>query len=297
MTIVCIGEAIVDLVCERRIASPDEADSFVPHPGGAVANVAVAISRAGGESALLGGVGDDIWGRWLREKLKEAGVHVGWMANVPELNSPLAVVIFDHEGEPAFQVYGAGIEPTMRAAARYVEEALNEAEALVFGSNTLVGAHEREVTLRARRGALDRDLPVLYDPNIRPSRWERLDRAIAFCREMCDGAFVVKANTEEAMMMTETNDPVAAAHGLCALGARLGIVTMGAEGAVMRGAAEAEARSPEVEVVVPLGSGDAFMGALAAGLSRVGWDATRAAEALPAAVEAGAEACTAWGAQ
>lgn len=297
MTIVCIGEAIVDLVCERRIESPDDADSFVPHPGGAVANVAMAISRAGGESALLGGVGDDIWGRWLRRRLTEAGVHVGWMASVPDLDSPLAVVIFDQSGEPAFQVYGAGIEPTMQAAARYVEEALDEAEALVFGSNTLVGAQEREVTLRARRGALDRDLPILYDPNIRPGRWARIEPALEFCREMCDGAFVVKANAEEAMTMTETDDPVAAADGLCALGARLGIVTMGAEGAVMRGAAEAEAMSPVVEVVAPLGAGDAFMGALAAGLSRVGWDATRAADALPAAVEAGANACTGWGAQ
>lgn len=297
MTIVCLGEAIVDLVCEQRIGSPDDADSFVPHPGGAVANVAVAISRAGGRSALLGGVGDDIWGRWLREKLGEAGVHVGWIASVPELDSPLAVIIFDLEGEPTFQVYGAAIEPTMQAAARYIEEALDEAEALVFGSNTLVGSQEREVTLRTRRGALDRDLPILYDPNIRPSRWEKLDSALAFCREMCDGAFVVKANAKEAMTMTGTGDAIAAADGLCSLGARLGIVTMGADGAVMRGAAEAEAKAPEVEVVVPLGAGDAFMGALAAGLSRVGWDATRAAEALPEAVEAGARACTAWGAQ
>ncbi len=297
MTIVCIGEAIVDLVCERRIGSPDEADSFVPHPGGAVANVAVAIARAGGESALLGGVGDDIWGRWLRERLSEAGVHVGWIASVTELDSPIAVITFDLQGEPTFQVYGAAIEPTMRASARHIDEALDEAEALVFGSNTLVGAQEREVTLRARRGALDRQLPILYDPNIRPGRWEKLDSALTFCREMCDGSFVVKANAAEAMTMTGTSDPVAAADGLCALGAELGIVTMGADGAVMRGAVEAEAGAPEVEVVVPLGAGDAFMGALAAGLSRVGWDPARAAETLPDAVEAGARACTAWGAQ
>ena len=65
----------------------------------------------------------------------------------------------------------------------------------------------------------------------------------------------------------------------------------------MRGAVQAEATSPKVDVVSPLWAGDAFTGALAAGLSSVGWDPARAAEALPGAVEAGARACTGWGAQ
>ena len=55
--IVCLGEALVDLICERPVRSLDEADSFSPHFGGALANVAVAARRAGADSARAGAGG------------------------------------------------------------------------------------------------------------------------------------------------------------------------------------------------------------------------------------------------
>ena len=45
----CLGEALVDLICEHPVASLTEADSFSPHFGGALANVAVAAARAGAD--------------------------------------------------------------------------------------------------------------------------------------------------------------------------------------------------------------------------------------------------------
>jgi fructokinase len=295
--IVCLGEAIVDLVCERELAEPGEADQFVPHPGGALANVAVAVQRAGAEAALLGGVGDDAWGSWLRERLWREGVDVRWMASIEEAPTPVAFVTFDWEREPSFAIYGEGIGRTMRAAGPHLPEAIGDAQALVFGSNTLVGEPERELTLRARRAARDSGAHLLFDPNLRPNRWRELSRGVRLSREMIDGTLVVRANQWEARELTGEADPAAAAQALCELGAKLGVVTVGREGAVMRGAAAAEESSPPVEVVSPLGAGDAFMGALAAGLAKLEWDPERAAEALPGAVEAGARACTGWGAQ
>src|SRR3954469_23904759 len=156
MTILCLGEAIVDLVCERELSEPGEADHFVPHPGGALANAAVAARREGGDAALLGGVGDDAWGSWLRERLWHERVDVRWLSTVEGLATPVAFVTFDWEREPSFAIYGEGIPETTRAAAAHLDEALAVGAALVFGSNTLVGEPEREVTLRARRAARDK---------------------------------------------------------------------------------------------------------------------------------------------
>ena len=152
------------------------------------------------------------------------------------------------------------------------------------------------MTLRARELALAAGRPVLFDPNLRPTRWERLDDALELCRGLFEGAFVVRTNDEEARLLTGLDDPAAAAEELVALGARLAVVTLGADGALVRGEASAHAPGVEVEVVSTLGAGDAFMGTLAAGLADAGWDAARAAEALPAAVEASAETCKIWGA-
>jgi sugar/nucleoside kinase (ribokinase family) len=296
MTILCLGEAIADLVCERELAPAQAPEVFVPHPGGALANVAVAAAREGAGAALLGGVGADLWGDWLRDRLGEAGVCLDWMERVEEHATPVAFVTFDERGEPAFQVYGEGIEATMLAGGRHLDRALAGSEALIIGSNTLVGDPERELTLGARRRAVDLGLPVLFDPNLRPNRWRDLDRAVELCREACESVFLVKTTRSEAELLTGRSDPPAAAAALCGLGARIAVVTTGAEGAVMRGAAEGSTGAPDVEVVSALGAGDAFMGALAAGLSRLGWQEDRAPEALEAAAAAGARVCRHWGA-
>jgi fructokinase len=295
--ILCLGEAIVDLICERELSEPGEADSFVPHPGGALANVAVAARRGGAEAALVGGVGDDAWGSWLRERLWHERVDVRRLAMIEGLATPVAFVTFDWEREPTFAVYGEGIGAAMRSASDDLDEAIDEASALVFGSNTLVGEPEREVTLEARRRAREREIPILFDPNLRPNRWRDLGPAIELCRAMCEGTAVVRVNEDEAHQMTGERRPEAAAEELHRLGAKLGVVTQGPKGALMRGAAEAQGAPPEVEVISPLGAGDAFMGAFASGLAALGWDLREAAGALPAALAAGARACTGWSAQ
>lgn len=93
------------------------------------------------------------------------------------------------------------------------------------------------------------------------------------------------------MAITATDDPRAAADELAAMGAELAVVTLGTEGAVIRGACDAQAPTVEVEVVTTLGAGDAFMGALVAGIAERGWDAARAGEALAPALAAAARAC------
>lgn len=286
----------MDLVCERELDSPADADSFTPRFGGALANVAVAARRAGAPAALAGGAGDDPWGAWLRRRLREEEVSLEWFSLVGGVRTPLALITFDRRREPVFQVYGEGIEATLRSVEPLLDSALDAAEALVFGSNTLVGEGERGLTLRAREMALDRGVPVLFDPNLRPHRWDDLDRARELCLRVCEDAFCVRTNEEEALWLTgaDAGGAEAAAEAIASRGATLAVVTRGAAGAVARGAGQAEEPGVAVDVVSPLGAGDAFMGSLAAGLSRAGWDPSSVAEALREAVEASAHVCTVW---
>jgi sugar/nucleoside kinase (ribokinase family) len=295
--IVCLGEALVDLICERRVESFTEASEFRPHFGGALANVAVAASRAGARTALAGGAGDDEWGSWLSERLEAEGVDLRWFELMGEEKTPVAFATIDRSGDASFQIYGEAIADAVVGVGPHLSETLADAEALVYGSVTLAEPEEREVTLRARELALERDVRVCFDPNIRPNRWGgHPERAIEISRRLIDGSYVVRANREEALGLAEVDDPRRAATELAEMGATLAVVTLGEEGAVIRGACEAELPSPQVEVVSTLGAGDAFMGTFVAGLAERGWDQARADEALGPALEAAAEACTRWSA-
>jgi sugar/nucleoside kinase (ribokinase family) len=295
--IVCLGEALVDLICERPVGSLTEADSFTPHFGGALANVAVAASRAGADAGLAGAAGDDEWGAWLRERLEREGVDLRFFGLLEGEQTPVAFASFDGDREPSFQIYGDAVEVAVESLGPRIDEAIAAASALVYGSTTLANAGERAVTLRARELALAGGARVCFDPNFRPNRWGGASAPAARAsRELIAGSTLVRTNREEALAIAETDDPRAAAETLVALGAELAVVTMGSEGAVMRGACDAEAPAPEVEVVSTLGAGDAFMGTLVAGIAGRAWDLARAGESLVAALEAAAEACTRWAA-
>jgi sugar/nucleoside kinase (ribokinase family) len=293
LVIRCLGEALVDLICERPASSLSEADSFRAHFGGALANVAVAAARAGADAGLAGAAGDDEWGRWLRARLAAEGVDLAFFDLAEGAQTPVAFATVDASGEPSFVIYGEAIADALDLLGPRLEELADSADALVFNSTTLAEAGERKVTDGARALALQRSVRVCFDPNIRPNRWRGgYEEAVGEARERVAGSFLVRANRDEAMAITGADDPRRAADALASMDVELAVVTLGAEGTVMRGACEAEEPSPQVEVVSTLGAGDAFMGTLVAGLAERGWDPARGGEALAPALAAAARACT-----
>ena len=297
MRILCLGEAIVDLVCRRPVTSLVEADAFAPFFGGASANVAVACARAGGEVALAGGAGADPWGGWLLERLEAEGVGTEWFSLVDGLRTPVAFVTVDENAEPSFTIYGEGIAATIEAVADRLEEAVEETDALFIGSNTLVQERERELTLEARERALALGHPVVVDPNFRLHRWSGPGPAAAEARGLLEGCFLFKCNHREASIITGESDPEAAAAGLLAGGVGHVVITRGADGAMLRAPGlRRDVPCPPVHAVNTTGAGDAFVGVLLARLGQTDFYPPALAAGLPDAVAAATQAVTRWGA-
>jgi sugar/nucleoside kinase (ribokinase family) len=295
--ILCLGEALVDLVCERPAAGLAEADAFVPHFGGAVANVAVFAARAGAAVAVAGGVGDDEWGRWLRARLEREGVDVEWLGFDEDGQTAVAVVAVDASGEAHYEIYGERLSRLVPVlSAERLAEAVEGSAALYFSSNTLVDDDERELTMGARELALSLERPVIFDPNLRLSRWRSHADATASANACVPGALLVRANAFEAEAMTGESDPERAALAMLKAGARMVVITLGARGALLRGELRADAPGVPVEVRSTIGAGDAFTGVLLARIALAGFYPAAAAAALRDAVAAGAAACERWGA-
>ena len=96
--------------------------------------------------------------------------------------------------------------------------------------------------------------------------------------------------------MTGEPDPVRAAEALVGGGARIVVVTLGADGALLRGEASARAPGCPGRVVSTVGAGDVFTGVLLAHLAQAGFDPAAAAAGLPDAVRKSARATERWGA-
>jgi sugar/nucleoside kinase (ribokinase family) len=296
--LICLGEGLVDLIDTGPCPGGRLPDRLEVRAGGALANVAVAARRAGAPVALASGCGADRWGRYLVDHLRAEGIDLRFYSEIEGIPTAYAFAFLDSDGEPTFEIRGEGIDASIASLAGREGEIVETAAAVAFGSNTLVTTRSREITAEVCRRAREAEVPLLFDPNLRPGRWDDLDRARECCLPFATAASVLKCNAAEARWLLGDADPPIeiAAEALHDLGPDLVVVTDGVAPAIARGAVAAAARPPSVEIVSPLGAGDAFMGTLAAGLLAAGFDLSRTADALQAAVEAAARTCTRLGA-
>jgi fructokinase len=293
-SLLCLGEALVDLIGEERGASLGEVSHFTPHLGGTVANVAVFAARAGARVELAGAAGGDEWGRWVRDRLAAEGVGLDGFVLLDGVATQLAFVAVDERGEPTYRLYGAPGEAMVDAVGDRVGELVGAAQGLLISSNTLAGPGERAVTMRAREVALEGGRPVVFDCNLRLHRWSSVEAATAAVVACVPGAALVHANRDEAELMTGEPEIERAAAALVAMGARLVAITLGSGGAILRGAESGDVDAVPVDVVSTIGAGDAFTGTLVARLATNDGAATVAA-ALREAAAAAARACSHWG--
>ena len=292
MRTLCLGEVLVDLVCEHAVDSSSQADAFVPRFGGDVANAAVTAARLGADVALAGGAGNDAWGAWVRDRLAAEGVALDWFALLDGVSTPIAFVTVDSQGEPAFMFYGEHF-----AAGAHPHDGVAACDALFFTSNSLLDEQERMLAFTTRRQALDEGKPVVVDANLRPGRWDATDTAVSVVRGCVPHAALLKCNRVEARLLTGREDPAAAADALLGLGAQSVVVTLGADGALLRGAGgELDVPGVPAKPVDTTGAGDAVSGVLLARLTAGGFDPSVLADALPEAVAAAARVTEQFGA-
>jgi sugar/nucleoside kinase (ribokinase family) len=294
----CFGEAIVDLICQHPVTSFRDAAGFAPFLGGVAANVAVAAARAGADVALAGGAGDDRWGAWLADRLAGEGLDLSWYALAEGPATAVAFVTVDVRGDAAYELYGDGVAATVKGLDGRLLDAVEACGALLFTSNTLTRPDAAELTMAARRRALELDRPIVFDASLRLARWQaNPGRAGAAAGACVPGAFLVKCNELEARLMTGESDAEAAAASLLAAGAEHALVTLGARGAILRAPGmrfDVAGRPARVRSTV--GAGDVFLGVLLARLAMTDFYPAALAAALPEAAAEAARACERWGA-
>jgi fructokinase len=100
--ILCIGEALIDMICTDKGSSLSEGQHFLKKPGGAPTNVAAAIAALGGEVELAAKVGNDPFGKHLVDIMQEFNVSTKWVLQDPDHFTTFAFVSLMENGERDF---------------------------------------------------------------------------------------------------------------------------------------------------------------------------------------------------
>jgi len=157
---VVMGEALVDLL----EAELDGELIYRQAIGGGPLNVAVGVTRLGGESRFAGSLSTDVLGDRLAAFLRDAGVGLGTAKRVG-VPTTLAVTTFEG-ADPTFTFYGEPPSYALLGPDDLDPGAVAGADVLYTGSIALL----REPFRSAARAAWAVDGPLrVFDPNVRPT--------------------------------------------------------------------------------------------------------------------------------
>ncbi|WCL55323.1 carbohydrate kinase family protein [Gimibacter soli] len=266
--VVCYGECLIDFLGGRN--ADGSLAPFTPYPGGAPANVAVAVARLGGRAAFLGQVGTDMFGDFLADALARYGVDTSPLARHAAAPTSLAFVSLDASGERSFSFRRDGSADLAITASDI--DRLWPAQSAFFHhcSNMLTDVAIADVSAHAVARAKAAGALVSFDANLRPALWldGKVDRACVdtFARS----ADIVKLAREELEFLAEGSAD-AYLDSLLSSGVSLVFITDGAAPARVKSRThDFEVPCPEVAAVDTTGAGDAFCGGLLYALSRLG---------------------------
>jgi len=250
--ILCCGEALIDML--PRTTTLGE-DAYAPYAGGAIFNTAIALGRLGVPTGFFTGLSDDMMGDILRRTLAESRVDYSYCATLSRPTTVAFVKLVD--GHATYAFYDEG------TAGRMITEAElptlgAECEALHFGAISLIpepcGSTYEALLKREHESRV-----ISLDPNIRPGFIKDKDAHMGRIRRMAAMADIVKFSDEDLAWFGLEGDEDALARHWLHHGARLVVVTRGADGAVgYTGNHKVTVPSERVAVVDTVGAGDTF---------------------------------------
>jgi 5-dehydro-2-deoxygluconokinase len=264
-----IGRSGVDVYPLQTGVGLENVTSFGKFLGGSAANVSVAAARLGNRSALISGVGDDPFGRFVRAELARLGVDNTYVGTHDEYPTPVTFCeIFPPDHFPLY-FYRKPSAPDLQIRPDEIDAEAVRTARLYW--STVTGLSEkpsRSAHFAAWEARARAPLTVL-DLDYRPMFWATPADATEQVQRALGQVTVAVGNREECEIAVGESNPHKAADALLDLGVELAIVKQGPRGVLGKTKHSSVTVPPnEVDVVNGLGAGDAFGGSLIHGLLR-----------------------------
>ena len=133
--VIALGELLIDFAPKSR--SETGYPVLAAQPGGAPANFLAALTRYGCRTALIGKVGDDMFGRLLVETVRSAGIDTRGILMDPDVFTTLAFVSLDESGNRDFSFARKPGADTCLRPEEVDAALLHEARVFHFGTLSL----------------------------------------------------------------------------------------------------------------------------------------------------------------
>ncbi|MCU6724928.1 5-dehydro-2-deoxygluconokinase [uncultured Clostridium sp.] len=202
--VTALGELLIDFTENGTSAQGNPI--LEVNPGGAPCNVLAMLQKLGKQTAFIGKVGDDMFGRQLTEAVSSVGVDTRALLVDKEVHTTLAFVHTYPDGDRDFSFYRNPGADMMLTKEDVDEDLIRSSRIFHFG--TLSSTHKgvKEATRYAIDVAKEAGDLISFDPNLRPPLWSSLDDAkkeIEYGLGKCD---ILKISDNEVEFLFGTTD-------------------------------------------------------------------------------------------
>ena len=259
LDVVALGELLIDFAAKSK--DPDGYPTMAANPGGAPGNFLAALNVYGKKTAFLGKVGADTFGHLLLGTLQKAGIETKGVIADPDYFTTLAFVTFDSAGDRSFSFARKPGADTQLCWEEVDQSLIDEARVFHFGTLSLTDEPARTATRKAASYAKETGKLISCDPNLRVPLWRSEEEAREQMLWSLQQADLVKISDNEVSFLWACSPEEGAEKLLREFGVKLAMVTLGAEGCLLRTKnACFRAPAPKVHPVDTTGAGDIFGG-------------------------------------
>ncbi len=289
--VIVVGSLSMDLVLTvprlPLVGETIKGDSFSNFVGGKGNNQALAAAKLGASVSMLGLLGKDNYGDTVLGNLQQNNVDCRYMLRTDKTGTGIANIWVGPAGENVIVIIP-------NANGDLSPQLVEENKAIFDGASVLLLQLEIpiETVTRAAKLAREKGVKVILNPAPAPAEG-KLPAELLACVDL------IVPNETEALLLTGINpdsdaNALRCAEQLISMGPQSVVLTLGARGALIveRSGHHQFVSSFQVKVVDSTAAGDAFLGAMAAGLA----DNLTAEQAVKQGCAAGALACTKAGA-
>lgn len=260
------GETLVDFIPDRP-GPLTQVEFFSPRPGGAPANVAVAMARLDDTPYLLTRLGTDDFGDHLAARLDAEAIPDDFVQRDSDRQTTLAFVTHDSDADRSFSFYRENAADAHITASTVPDSILEAIDRLAIGGYMLTNEPGRTAIFELVDRARACDCTIVFDPNTRPELWAPRSNPVAVLESMLDRADIVKTATDDFADLGYPSTPEQLANRIMDRGPHTVLLTMGSAGSALYanddapwGAGTWSHDGYRVDTVDTTGAGDAFLG-------------------------------------
>lgn len=269
--VACVGIFVADAIAKTVDKLPkkgklDLINQLDLYTGGCAVNTGIAMAKIGLKTSVIGKVGNDGFGKFIHNSLKDENVNVDGLVLDSNSSTSASVVLVDSEGERSFlHCLGANAEFTDKDVDYNIIEESN----IVFIAGTmLMPSFDGEPCARVLKRSKEMGKTTALD-----TAWDSTGRWMEVLEPCMKYIDLFMPSYEEAVELSGKKDPEEIADVFLSMGIKTCVIKLGKDGCFIKDKKGEKHTIPtymDIKPVDTTGAGDSFAAGFLTGISK-GW--------------------------